>query len=79
MSEEDIDTILLQHMYRRRKQAVQRTTYYAFDSSCYNTVHKDRAVGETRFNELVKYKAEHADCDVPQRQGKLGGITRRAR
>ena len=27
---------------------------------------------ETRFNDLVKYKVKHGDCDVPQRQGKLG-------
>ena len=27
---------------------------------------------ETRFNELVKYKAKHGDCNVPHRQGKLG-------
>ena len=27
---------------------------------------------ETRFNELVKYKAKHGDSDVPQRQGQLG-------
>ena len=28
---------------------------------------------ETRFKELVRYKAEHGDCDVPAvRQGKLG-------
>jgi len=27
---------------------------------------------ETRFNELVKYKAKHGDCDVPAKQGKLG-------
>ena len=27
---------------------------------------------ETRLNELVRYKTEHGDCDVPRRQGKLG-------
>ena len=27
---------------------------------------------ETRFNELVQYKAKHGDCNVPQRQGQLG-------
>ena len=27
---------------------------------------------ETRFNELVKYKAKHGDCDVPRSQGQLG-------
>jgi len=27
---------------------------------------------ETRFNELVKYKAKHGDCNAPQRQGQLG-------
>ena len=27
---------------------------------------------ETRFNELVQYKAKHGDCIVPQRQGQLG-------
>ena len=26
----------------------------------------------TRFNELIEYKAEHGDCNVPQRQGQLG-------
>ena len=27
---------------------------------------------ETRFNELVQYKAKHGDCNVPTKQGKLG-------
>mmetsp|Transcript_17957 Transcript_17957/g.41924 ORF Transcript_17957/g.41924 Transcript_17957/m.41924 type:complete len:269 (+) Transcript_17957:252-1058(+) len=27
---------------------------------------------ETRFNELVQYKAKHGDCNVPRNQGKLG-------
>ena len=27
---------------------------------------------ETRFDELVQYKAKHGDCDVPTKQGKLG-------
>ena len=27
---------------------------------------------ETRFDELVQYKAEHGDCNVPQSRGKLG-------
>ena len=27
---------------------------------------------ETRFDELVQYKAKHGDCNVPQGQGKLG-------
>ena len=27
---------------------------------------------ETRFKELVRYKAEHGDCEVPTKQGKLG-------
>ena len=27
---------------------------------------------KSRFRELVQYKAEHGDCDVPLRQGKLG-------
>ena len=27
---------------------------------------------ETRFNELVQYKAKHGDCNVPLRQGQLG-------
>ncbi|EJK50105.1 hypothetical protein THAOC_30961, partial [Thalassiosira oceanica] len=27
---------------------------------------------ETRFNELVQYKAKHGDCNVPRSQGKLG-------
>ena len=27
---------------------------------------------EIRFNELVQYKAKHGDCNVPNRQGKLG-------
>ena len=27
---------------------------------------------ETRFEELVQYKAKHGHCDEPQRQGKLG-------
>ncbi|EJK70142.1 hypothetical protein THAOC_08524, partial [Thalassiosira oceanica] len=27
---------------------------------------------ETRFNELVQYKAKHGDCKVPKKQGKLG-------
>ena len=31
---------------------------------------------ETLFNELVKYKAEHGDCDVPASQGKLGNWVR---
>ena len=32
-----------------------------------------------RFNELVQYKAKHGDCNVPQRQGKLGNWVRRQR
>ena len=28
---------------------------------------------EARFEELVRYKTAHGDCDVPQKQGKLGG------
>ena len=27
---------------------------------------------ETRFNELVQYKAKHGDCNIPRRQGQLG-------
>ena len=27
---------------------------------------------ETRFEELVQYKAKHGDCDVPKKHGKLG-------
>ncbi|EJK48574.1 hypothetical protein THAOC_32616, partial [Thalassiosira oceanica] len=27
---------------------------------------------ETRFKELVRYKAKHGDCNVPHKQGKLG-------
>ena len=27
---------------------------------------------ETQFNELVEYKANHGDCNVPARQGQLG-------
>ena len=27
---------------------------------------------DTRFNELIQYKAEHGDCNVPARQGQLG-------
>jgi len=27
---------------------------------------------ETRYNELVQYKAKHGDCNIPCRQGKLG-------
>ena len=27
---------------------------------------------ESRFNELVQYKAKHGDCNVPGSQGKLG-------
>ena len=27
---------------------------------------------ETRFNELVQYKAKHGDCNVPRSQGQLG-------
>ncbi|EJK61851.1 hypothetical protein THAOC_17581, partial [Thalassiosira oceanica] len=27
---------------------------------------------ETRFDELVRYKAKHGDCNVPRRQGQLG-------
>ena len=27
---------------------------------------------ETRFDELVQYKAKHGDCNVPQKHGKLG-------
>ena len=27
---------------------------------------------ETRFDELVQYKAKHGDCNVPDKQGKLG-------
>ena len=27
---------------------------------------------ETRFEELVQYKAKHGNCDVPKRQGELG-------
>ena len=31
-----------------------------------------RVPWETRFKELVQYKAKHGDCNVPQRQGQLG-------
>ena len=31
-----------------------------------------RVPWETRFDELVRYKAKHGDCNVPQRQGPLG-------
>ena len=34
---------------------------------------------ETRFDELVEYKAKHGDCNVPQRQGKLGTWVRAQR
>ena len=34
---------------------------------------------ETRFGELVRYKAEHGDCNVPQKQGKLGTWVRNQR
>ena len=34
---------------------------------------------ETRFNELVKYKAKHGDCNVPGKQGQLGGWVRSQR
>ena len=33
----------------------------------------------TRFNELIEYKAEHGDCNVPTKQGKLGNWVRRQR
>ena len=33
-------------------------------------VHKE--AWENQFDELVKYKAKHGDCDIPTRQGKLG-------
>ncbi|EJK67421.1 hypothetical protein THAOC_11548, partial [Thalassiosira oceanica] len=29
-------------------------------------------VWETRFGELKQYRNDHGDCNVPQRQGKLG-------
>ena len=31
-----------------------------------------RVPWETRFNQLVEYKAKHGDCNVPVRQGQLG-------
>ncbi|EJK54850.1 hypothetical protein THAOC_25487 [Thalassiosira oceanica] len=36
------------------------------------TVKGSPRLWDTRFDELVGYKAKHGDCDVPQTQGKLG-------
>ena len=34
---------------------------------------------ETRFKELVQYKTKHGDCNIPFRQGQLGGWVGRQR
>ena len=34
---------------------------------------------ETRFNELIQYKAKHGDCKVPRSQGPLGRWVRQQR
>ena len=34
---------------------------------------------ETRFKELVRYRAKHGDCIIPQRQGQLGKWTQKQR
>ena len=64
---------------------VQRKTYNA-DSLAQERIDRLSSIGfkwalkqaspnlpwATRLNELIKYKAKHGDCNVPQKQGQLG-------
>ena len=65
----------------------QRTAYRA-DSLSQDRIDRLNSIGfswtlfapwKARFDELVKYKAKHGDCDFPQRQGLLGGWVHRQR
>ena len=55
-----------------RANSLEQSRIDRLDSIGFKWALKEQVPWETRFNDLVQYKATHGNCGIPFRQGKLG-------